>query len=58
MDTALAILNSFLEEYGTETNYLESEGAIVSQEETERVFLEYIDKLNLSEQVSVNFNRK
>ena len=29
MDTALAILNSFLSEYGTETNYLESEGAIV-----------------------------
>jgi len=40
---ACKILDSFLKVYGSETAYLESEGDCVSQEDTERIFKEYID---------------
>ena len=38
MGIAEKILNSFIEMFGSETAYLESEGEIISQEETERIF--------------------
>ena len=38
-------VDSFLETFGSETAYLESEGEIVSQEETEKLFQDYINEL-------------
>lgn len=32
------IMESFLEQFGSESAYLESEGELVSQEETEKLF--------------------
>jgi hypothetical protein len=38
LDIAQKILDSFIQMFGSETAYLESEGEIISQEETERIF--------------------
>lgn len=58
MQIAKKIIDSFLEIFGSESKYLESEGAIVSQDETERVFNEYLEKLDLVEHLTLNFSRK
>ena len=43
------IMESFLKVFKSETGYLQSEGECVSQEETERIFREYIEELGFSE---------
>jgi len=58
MDIATKILNSFLDSYGTETRYLESEGEIISQEETERVIMDYLTTLDVVDRIEINFQRK
>ena len=49
------ILDSFLETFGSETAYLESEGEIVSQEETEKLFQDYINELEFQDSLVLNF---
>jgi hypothetical protein len=46
LEIAVKILDSFIGLYGTETKYLESEGAILSQEETERQVRDYIAQID------------
>ena len=38
MTIAQKILDSFIDTFGSETAYLEAEGELVSQDETERIF--------------------
>jgi hypothetical protein len=41
--------------YGSESACLESEGELVSQEETEKIFMDYINELEFTEQLQLNF---
>ena len=49
------ILNSFIEIYGSETNYLETEGDIVGREETFTIFSDYIKALGFERLISIHF---
>ena len=55
MPIAEKILESFLREFKSESEYLASEGEIVSQEETEQIFQQYIEELEFTDQLSINF---
>ena len=58
MDIATKILESFIATYGTETGYLESEGDILSQEETESIIMQYLDQMQVTDKIELNFTRK
>jgi hypothetical protein len=58
MDIAKAIMNSFLDTFGSESSYLETEGDKVSQEETETIFTSYIEQLGFEDWLLITFNRK
>ena len=49
------ILNSFIEIYGSETNYLETEGDIVGRDETFTIFSDYIKALGFERLISIHF---
>lgn len=49
LDIAKVILDSFLETFGSETKYLETEGDILSQEETETIMNNYIKELGFED---------
>jgi hypothetical protein len=49
MAISCKIMDSFLQTFGSETAYLESEGDLVSQEETEKIFLDYINELEFGD---------
>lgn len=51
-------MESFLGVYGSESSYLESEGECLSQEETERIFREYIEDLGFSEHLGIEFRSR
>lgn len=55
MPIAIAIMDSFLETFGSETAYLETEGDKVSQEETEEIFTSYIDNVGLLDALTICF---
>ena len=56
LSLAMDIMESFLEEYGSYTDYLEGDGGeILSKEETERIFKKYIDNLDLSSHITLSF---
>jgi hypothetical protein len=55
MEIACKIMKSFLETFGSESAYLASEGDLVSQEETERIFMDYINELEFGDQLTINF---
>ena len=55
MEIAIRILDSFLEEYGTESHYLDCEGKKLDQEETHQYIREYLANLGVEEWISVNF---
>jgi hypothetical protein len=42
MDIAKKIIDEFMTEYGSESNWLERQGRIVSQEETEAAITDYL----------------
>jgi len=54
---AKKILDSFLNSYGSESNYLLTEGNILTQEETEKYFMDYLEALGVADQVLLNFCR-
>lgn len=49
MQIAKKILDSFLNHYGTESSYLLTEGQILSQEETEKYFTDYLEELGVAD---------
>jgi hypothetical protein len=55
MIIATRILDAFLQHYGSETEYLISEGKILTQEETEKYFMDYLEQLGVTDQVILNF---
>lgn len=55
LETSTKILDSFLKEYGTESKYLDLEGRKLDQAETHKAIKDYLDKLNVSEWISINF---
>ena len=58
IETAIKIMDSFVKEFGSESLYLETEGEVISQEETETIFQNYIDELEFTDQLIINFTRK
>ena len=46
---AKKILDSFLAVYGSESAYLVNEGNILTQEETEKYFLDYLEELDIAD---------
>jgi len=55
LELSVKILDSFIEIYGSESAYLETEGEIVSKEETLEVFTDYLEALNFEELLTINF---
>ena len=55
LDLSKKILDSFIEIYGSESAYLETEGEVVSREETLQVFDDYINALSFEELLTINF---
>ena len=49
MQIAKKILDSFLACYGSETNYLLTEGKILTLEETEKYFMDYLEELDIAD---------
>ena len=56
MEIARNILDDFSDEYGSECNYLKKVGGdILSQEETEKIFTEYIKSSGLEQYINILF---
>ena len=55
MAISCKIMDSFLNTFGSESAYLESEGDLICQEETERLFQDYINELEYTDLLSINF---
>ena len=55
LNIATKILNSFIKEYKSEQHYNELEGKVLSMEQTELFFEEYIGALGIGEWLSLNF---
>ena len=51
-------MDSFIQVYGTESNYLDSEGDTLSKEETEEYIREYIEKSGFSDLINIRFSAK
>ena len=52
-------MEAFLERYGSESNYLLTEGRIITdREETEQIFKDYLQELNVLEIAQINFSDK
>ena len=59
MPVATKILDAFLAEFGSETNYLSTEGRIISDvAETETIFKAYLEDLGVLEHALINFSDK
>jgi len=54
---AKKILDSFLEEYGSESQYLDAEGRKLDQEETHQAITDYLENLGVQEWISINFQK-
>lgn len=55
LDLSKQILESFIEVYGTESAYLETEGEVVSREETVSAFTDYLEELEFEDLLTVQF---
>lgn len=54
---ASKIMDAFLSHYGSETNYLLTEGRVITdQEETESIFKRYLEDLNVLDLAVINFS--
>lgn len=58
LSLAKNILDAFLEHYGSETKYQETEGRLLSQDETELFFNDYISELEIKDRVTLNFSER
>ena len=52
---ATQILDDFVLFNGSETSYLESEGDILSLEETKQIVMTYLEQLDIVDQIIINF---
>lgn len=57
LEIAKKILDSFLKEYGSESNYLDTEGRKLDQEETHKYIKDYLQALGVEEWISINFQK-
>lgn len=54
---ATKILKNWLKEFKSETKYLESEGHVLTKDESEKIINEYIKELGVEKLISLNFNK-
>ena len=57
MKIATKILKSWLKDFKSETNYLQTEGEILTKEETERIINEYLKELEIEKLITLNFTK-
>ncbi|CDW88508.1 UNKNOWN [Stylonychia lemnae] len=55
LNIAVKIIKAFISEYGSERNFIEREGRLLTREETEESFQNYIAELELEEYLALNF---
>ena len=48
-------MDSFLAHFGSETEYLATEGKILDQEETEQYFNDYLERLEIQDLITLHF---
>lgn len=59
LTVATNIMDAFLAEYGSETNYLHTEGRVITdRDETESIFKSYLEELNVLDTAVINFSEK
>jgi hypothetical protein len=58
LKTATKILKAFIKDFKNETGYLESEGEILTKEETEDTIKTYLKDLDLEKMININFSNK
>jgi hypothetical protein len=59
MSIATKIMDAFLAEYGSESNYFLTEGRVITdQDETEEIFKKYLEELNVLDCAVINFSDK
>lgn len=59
MSIATKIMDAFLTEYGSESNYFLTEGRVITdQDETEAIFMKYLEDLNVMDCAQINFSDK
>ena len=54
-ELAKRILESFIDTYGSESAYLETEGDMVPREETMNIFTKYVEDMEFEEYITVAF---
>jgi hypothetical protein len=56
---SIKIIDAFLKQYGSESNYLLTEGRVITdKDETEQIFNNYLDNLGIREHAQINFSDK
>jgi hypothetical protein len=59
MPIATKIMDAFLAEYSSESNYFLTEGRVITdQDETEQIFKRYLEELDVLETALINFSEK
>lgn len=59
LSVATKIIDAFLDVYGSESNYLMTEGRVITdKEETEAIFYDYLEKLDVLDVAVINFSDK
>ena len=59
MPIATKIMDAFLAEYGSESNYFLTEGRVITDhDETEEIFKRYLEELNVLDTALINFSEK
>lgn len=58
MDIAVKILDSFIEAFGSESLYLESEGDVLTQDETEHIINNYLEEVEFTELLQLRFMKR
>ena len=54
---AIKILKNWLKEFGSESNFLQSEGEILTKEETEIIIKDYLKDLEIENLIKLNFTK-
>lgn len=57
LKSATKILKAWLKEFKSETEYLQTEGHVLTREETESVIMEYLQNLQLEKMITLNFTK-
>lgn len=57
LKSAQKILKAFIKEFGTESDYLQTEGDVLTREDTESIINEYLTDLQLEKLITLNFTK-